>query len=107
MILRLPWPNNTDVQQMTPSYVEIKLCDGACHSNRQGCVGVQTVEKQIPVMLAKCGISTGKCSKECAYVSVEEHTECGCACERVKEDCASDRHHFVPDMCVKVLFMDL
>ena len=52
-------------------------------------------------MLAKCGIITGKCSKECAYVSVEENTECGCACQMVKEDCASDKHHFVRT-CVSV-----
>ena len=47
VIMRLPWPNNTDVQQMTPSYVQVNLCDGACHSNRQGCVAVETIEKQI------------------------------------------------------------
>ena len=99
MIVRLPWPNNTDVQQMTPSYVEVNLCDGACHSHRQGCVATQTIQKDIPVMLAKCGIKTGKCSKECAYVTVEDHTECGCACKMTEDNCNSDTHHFQPDLC--------
>lgn len=99
VILRLPWPNNTDVQQMSPSYIEVFRCDGACHSHRQGCVVTKKSEKQIPVMLAKCGISTGQCSKECAHVTVEEHTECGCACEMVEKDCVNDAHHFIPDLC--------
>eukprot|EP00092_Neocalanus_flemingeri_P008841 GFUD01009515.1.p1 GENE.GFUD01009515.1~~GFUD01009515.1.p1 ORF type:complete len:364 (+),score=64.00 GFUD01009515.1:123-1214(+) len=99
VIMRLPWPNNTDVQQMSPSYIEVYLCDGACHSQRQGCVPSKVTEKKIPVMLAKCGISTGQCSKECAYVTIEEHTDCMCACEMVEEDCESDAHHFLPDTC--------
>ena len=84
---------------MSPSYIEVYRCDGSCHSHRQGCVAAKMTEKKIPVMLAKCGISTGKCSKECAYVTVEEHTDCACACEMVKDDCESDAHHFLPDMC--------
>ena len=98
-IMRLPWPNNTDVQQMTPSYVEVNLCDGACHSNRQGCVAIKTVMKKIPVMLAKCGIKTGKCSKECVEVDIEDHVECGCACEMGEDDCDNKTHYFVPDLC--------
>ena len=29
---------------------------------------------RIPVMLAKCGIDSGICDKECAVVEVEEHS---------------------------------
>ena len=99
IIMRLPWPNNTNIQQMTPSYVEINQCDGACHGNRHSCVVTRKAIKKIPVMLAKCGIRTGKCSKECVDVRIEDHVECGCECELGEVDCGGETHHFVPDMC--------
>jgi len=99
VIVKLPWPNNTDIQQMTPTHIEVLQCNGGCHRNNQGCTATQTVVKKIPVMLGKCGINTGKCEKECAHVSVEEHTECGCACELRWEDCESDTHTFNQDLC--------
>ena len=33
----------------------------------------------------RCGIATGKCEKECASVTVMEHTECGCDCGESRE----------------------
>merc|ERR1712044_112201 len=61
VIVKLPWPNNTDIQQMTPTHVEVLQCSGAGHRNNQGCVATQNKELKIPVMLGKCGINTGKC----------------------------------------------
>ena len=82
VFVKLPLPNNTDVQQvirkvcericnklkhfplhMTPTHIEVLQCSGACHRNNQGCVAT-TKLKKIPVMLGKCDISKGKCEKE-------------------------------------------
>lgn len=99
VIMKLPWPNNTNIQQMTPTHVEILQCGGGCHRANQGCVATKTIEKKIPVMLGKCGINTGKCEKECAHATIEEHIECGCACELTWEDCESNTHTFNKDLC--------
>jgi len=99
-VVQLPLPNNTDVQQMTPTFVEILQCGGACHRANQECVATKTREKKIPVMLARCGISTGKCEKECASVTLQEHTECGCDCGPASEQsCPSGSHMFNRDTC--------
>lgn len=99
VIVKLPWPNNTDIQQMTPTHIEVLQCGGGCHRNNQGCVATKTKVKKIPVMLGKCGINTGKCEKECAHANIEEHIECGCACELRWEDCESNTHTFNKDLC--------
>ena len=36
------------------------------------------------IIYFRCGISTGKCEKECASVTVLEHTECGCDCGELR-----------------------
>ena len=84
---------------MTPTHVEVLQCSGACHRNNQGCVALRSRTLKIPVMLGKCGINTGKCEKECAHVTIEEHVECGCACELRWEDCKSNIHTFDKDLC--------
>jgi hypothetical protein len=51
-------------------------------------------------MVGRCGVSVGKCEKECAMVSVEEHTECGCGCHINQEECeASGLHRFRDELC--------
>lgn len=114
---------------MTPTFVEILQCGGACHRANQGERGQGEIKlfksefyssaglykwmfcfrvcrhknprEEDPRDAGKvsekgwithlhpvnyyfsyfrCGISTGKCEKECASVTVLEHTECGCDC---------------------------
>ena len=84
---------------MTPTHIEVLQCRGGCHRGHQGCVATQTRVKKVPVMLGKCGINTGKCEKECAHASIEEHVECGCACELTSEDCERNTHIFNKDLC--------
>merc|ERR1719429_370068 len=99
-IVQLPLPNNTDIQQMTPTFVEILQCSGACHGGNKECVATRTREKKVPVMLARCGISTGKCEKECASITVLEHVECGCDCDHVTRDtCPASSHVYDSDTC--------
>ena len=85
--------------QMTPTHISVQRCEGGCHQASHGCVATRTREKKVAVMFGKCGLSVGKCEKECAHVSVEEHTECGCACALKAEDCASAVHRFLPELC--------
>ena len=50
--------------------------------------------------LTRCGISTGKCEKECASVTVVEHVECGCDCGHVDRDtCPRNTHVYDTDTC--------
>ena len=84
---------------MTPTHISVQRCEGGCHQGSHDCVATRTREKKVAVMFGKCGLSVGKCEKECAHVSVEEHTECGCACALKAEDCASAVHRFLPDLC--------
>ena len=107
---------------MTPTFVEILQCGGACHRANQGEIKLFKSEFYSSAGLYKwmfcfrvcrhknpreedprdagkvswdntsasgellfffyfrCGIATGKCEKECASVTVLEHTECGCDC---------------------------
>ena len=52
------------------------------------------------MMLGKCGLSVGKCDKECAVVTVEEHTSCGCDCDLRPEQCTvTGQHVFRPELC--------
>ena len=50
-------------------------------------------------MMAKCGIGRGKCDKECAEVSLEEHIACQCECTLTDKMCTSETHSFNSDMC--------
>ena len=85
---------------MTPTHVEIMQCSGGCHRGNQACVPTLTQEKEVSVMLARCGIQTGKCEKECASLVVVEHLECGCDCsQEARESCSSASHVFNSDTC--------
>jgi len=51
-------------------------------------------------MVGKCGVSVGKCEKECATVTLEEHTKCGCGCQLDRVDCELDGlHRFKSELC--------
>jgi len=99
VVLELPWPNNTEIQQMTPTHISVQRCEGGCHQTGHSCIALKTREKKIPVMFGKCGMSVGKCEKECAHVTVEEHTDCGCACDLMHEECDNITHNFLPELC--------
>ena len=85
---------------MTPTHVEVLQCGGACHRSSQGCVATKTREKEVWVMVGRCGITTGKCQKECARLTVVEHLECGCDCrEEEREACPRESHRYNRDSC--------
>ena len=85
---------------MTPTHIEVRRCEGGCHQTGHNCVALTTLEKKVPVMFGKCGLNVGKCEKECAHVTVEEHTACGCACDLRHEECDSVTHNYLPELCV-------
>ena len=97
VVMRLPWPNSTmvggGVQQMTPTHVAVMQCGGGCHRGSQGCIATATRTREVSVMVGKCGVSVGKCEKECATVTLEEHTKCGCGCQLDRVDCEVDGLH--------------
>jgi hypothetical protein len=98
VIIQIPWPNNTNVQQMTPTHVQINRCGGGCHRPGQRCFPTKKKTTEIAVMFGECGISTGRCDKWCSHVDVEEDTECECDCEDQEEDCG-DVQEFNEDQC--------
>ena len=86
--------------QMTPTHVEVQQCGGACHRSSQGCVPTKTREREVWVMVGRCGIQTGKCEKECASITVVDHLECGCDCrEEERESCPQESHSYNLDTC--------
>ena len=104
VVMRLPWPNSTmvggGVQQMTPTHVAVMQCGGGCHRGSQGCIATATRTREVSVMVGKCGVSVGKCEKECATVTLEEHTKCGCGCQLDRIDCELDGlHRFKKELC--------
>ena len=104
VVMRLPWPNSTmvggGVQQMTPTHVAVMQCDGGCHRGSQGCIATATRTREVSVMVGKCGVSVGKCEKECATVTLEEHTKCGCGCQIDSIQCELDgMHRFKEELC--------
>merc|ERR1711899_260214 len=48
VVVSLPWPNVTGVQQMTPTHVTVSRCEGACHG-LHSCVPLATEERRISV----------------------------------------------------------
>ena len=104
VVVQLPWPNSTmvggGVQQMTPTHVALMQCDGGCHRDSQGCIATATRTREVSVMVGKCGVSVGKCEKECATVTLEEHTKCGCGCHLDRLQCEHDGlHKFKKELC--------
>merc|ERR1712079_697779 len=97
VVMRLPWPNSTmvggGVQQMTPTHVTVMQCGGGCHRGSQGCIATATRTREESVIVGKCG-------KECATVTLEEHTKCGCGCQIDRGQCETDGlHRFKKELC--------
>ena len=85
---------------MTPTHVEIMQCSGACHRGNQDCVPTLTREKEVSVMVGRCGIQAGVCQKECARLVVVEHLQCGCDCsQEARDSCTGQSHVFNSDTC--------
>ena len=98
----MPWPNNTDVHQLTPSHVVVKRCSGGCHNSDSTCVPRVTRVRHVSVMMGKCPVGGGKCDKECASLQVEDEIECECGCSKhVQMECLQrkDTHVFSQDSC--------
>ena len=68
-VIAVPWPNNTDIHQLSPSHVVVRRCSGGCHGS-SFCVAVMTRVRQVSVMMGKCPVGGGKCDKECATLQV-------------------------------------
>jgi len=97
-VIVVPWPNNTDVHQITPTHVTVKRCSGGCHQVHQSCVASLTRIREVPVILGKCPVSGGKCEKECTSVQVEDAVECGCGCRKKESECGTT-HVWKSDTC--------
>ena len=44
------------------------------------CLARAVMSREVAVLLGECGVTTGRCDKVCANVTVLEHTECHCGC---------------------------
>jgi len=97
-VIVVPWPNNTDVHQLTPTHVTVKRCSGGCHQDHQSCVAFLTKTREVPVILGKCPVSGGKCEKECTSVEVKDEVECGCGCRKKQSECG-ENHVWKSDTC--------
>jgi len=95
-VIKVPWPNNTDVHRVTPTHVTVRRCSGGCHQDHQSCVASMTRVREVQVILGKCPVSGGKCEKECASVEVEDEVECNCGC-RKKE--YGEKAEWMSDTC--------
>ena len=91
----MPWPNNTDVHQLSPSHVVVRRCSGGCHGS-SSCVPVTTRVRRVSVMMGKCPVAGGKCDKECASLEVEDEVECQCGCAKhLEEECEAKKESHV------------
>ena len=100
-MIPVPWPNNTDVHQLTPSHVVVKRCSGGCH-NSGTCVARVTRVRNVSVMMGKCPVGGGKCDKECASLQVEDEVECECGCSKHVQATCQEKpttHMFNKDTC--------
>ena len=50
-VVELPWPNNTLVQQMTPTHILVSRCAGSCHGQGQTCLPTEQSKRKVEVML--------------------------------------------------------
>lgn len=97
-VVELPWPNNTLVQQMTPTHILVSRCAGSCHGQGQTCLPTEQSKRKVEVMLGKCGVSVGTCEKECAVVEVVDHLSCGCDCQLSSSSCLTGQV-MRPEVC--------
>jgi len=99
VVVQLPWPNNTYTKQMTPSHIELLQCTGGCHRTSRSCIPTHTRQRKVPVLIAKCGVSSGKCEKQCVDYHVEDHITCACECNVTEDACNSATHYHNNDLC--------
>ena len=100
-MIAVPWPNNTDVQQLSPSHVVVRRCSGGCHSSRS-CVARVRKVREVSVMMAKCPVAGGKCEKQCARLEVEYEVECECGCAaHLEQQCRAkaETHSWSRESC--------
>jgi len=104
-VLKLPFPSDSDVHMITPQHIEVSLCGGGCHNDKQSCVSIKKRTRLVPVILSKCGTGHGVCEKECATIPVEEDTHCKCKClEEQEVECTggpngNHSHYFNEHLC--------
>merc|ERR1719483_253358 len=99
-VVKLNIPGNGSFTQMTPQFVESKLCGGGCHTPSHSCVSTKKASRQISVILSQCGLSiTGLCAKSCATITIEEDTSCQCDCLHEQKACANTKHSFNSQTC--------
>lgn len=96
-ILKLNMPQNISFTQMSPSHISVNQCGGGCHNTDHSCVSISKIFKTIPVILSRCGLSSGRCTKVCAIATVTEDTRCQCQCP--KSDCDPSLHFHNDHTC--------
>jgi len=91
-VIPVPWPNNTDIHQLSPSHVVVKRCSGGCHTSDKSCVASVTRVRHVSVMMGRCPVGGGKCDKQCASLEVEDEVECVCGCSKHLQQQCDQRH---------------
>ncbi|XP_023343045.1 uncharacterized protein LOC111712605 isoform X2 [Eurytemora carolleeae] len=86
-VIRLEPPGNLTIETMTPLYISVLRCGGACPTSTQSCVPTKQRKKDVPVIIGSCGVESGVCDKECYTLSVDEDTECQCSCLEKQKKC--------------------
>jgi len=97
-IIRLDPPGNMTADTMTPNYIQVKRCGGACSSTSQSCVPTRKRPRKVSVIVGRCGVESGICSKECFSLSVQEDLECKCDCLQQQRECGPGKL-FMSDTC--------
>ena len=101
-VIPVPWPNNTDIHQLSPSHVVVRRCSGGCHTAARNCVATSTNVRKVPVMMGRCPVGGGKCDKQCAVLQVEDEVECSCGCSKhLHQECSlkSSSHTWNSESC--------
>ena len=57
------------------------------------------IQPKLEVIVVKCGLGAGRCDKECAHTTIEEHIECGWVCAMHREKYESATHRFRQEVC--------
>ncbi|XP_042229136.1 balbiani ring protein 3-like [Homarus americanus] len=71
-----------------PSVVVVKQCHGhMCKQPNHQCVGLQGNKKKIKVQAYKINNGNTNVDMLCDYVTVQEHTACGCRCDKDPKEC--------------------
>jgi len=97
-VIRLDPPNNMTVDSMTPLYISVLRCGGACPTSSRSCVPTKLRTLDVPVIIGSCGVESGKCDKQCHTLSVLEETECQCNCLDIQKECGPGKQ-FMADSC--------